>query len=189
MSGIQTLSTRDTGPDDPARAQCTGDHPDGDGKCSESLTAEMDSCPVCDTYTIFKHSKIWKARFCVGEIKTWFQAQAAYFKKQDIDRKTPKTAMGRRLLDPEVIGTHFGREIVRFKTLAQAARWRKIEKNMSRSEIGEVVNRCRGWMDNKGRQKQGHGLLDYILNSCDKFIRERPVVVKEESEFKGLANE
>jgi len=147
----------------------------------------MDRCPVCDTYTVFRYSKIWKRLFCNDEIKTPFLAIDAYFKAQDIDAKTPKTTLGKRLLHPEVIGKDaWGREIARFKTKADAARWRRIERDMSRSEIGEVVNRCRAWMDDTGRQLQGYGLLNYILNSCDKHIRERPVKVKQESAFRGL---
>ena len=189
MSGIQTIFTRDTGPDEPARGQCTADHPDG-GKCCESLTAEMDRCPVCGTCTVFRYSKIWKRLFCNDEIKTPFQAQAAYFKAREVDARTPKTALGKRLLEPEVIGKDkWGRAIARFKTKADAARWRRIEKDMNRSEIGEVVNRCRKWMDDKGHQLQGYGLLNYILNACDKHIRERPVKAEKKSAFEGLQNE
>lgn len=180
--GIQTLRSRDID-GEPAREQCAGNHPSG-GNCAEMLTAEMSRCPVCDTYTIFRYSKIWKRTFCNEKMKTPFAAQAAYFKAQDIDKRTPKTKLGKRLLE-KVGKSVFGHEIVQFKTLADAARWRKIEQAMTYEEIREVF----GWglePNEKGYVKRGYGLLAYILNACDKIIRERPVKVERVSAFEGL---
>ncbi len=182
--GIQTLCARDGGPNEPAREQCGGEHPSG-GSCGEMLTAQKDRCSVCDTYTIFRYSKIWKRTFCNENMKTPFAAQAAYFKAQDIDRRTPKTDLGKRLLE-KVGKSVWGHEIVRFKTLADAVRWRKIERAMTYEEIREVFGRGLAWTDEQGRKLKGYGLLNYILNGCDKHIRERPVKVERTSAFKGL---
>lgn len=185
--GIQTLYSRDI-EGEPAQEQCTGNHPGG-GNCAEMLTAQKDRCPVCDTYTIFRYSKIWKRTFCNEDMKTPFAAQAAFFKAQEIDKRTPQTDLGKRLLS-KVGKSMWGKEITKFKTLADAQRWRRIEAAMKYSEIQPIFHY---WWEFRELGKNGHEvkyrgylLIEIIFKTCEKRIREHPVKVERRSAFEGL---
>jgi hypothetical protein len=187
-AGIQEMTARDEGLDEPAQEQCKGNHPEG-GKCCEMLTAEMNHCPVCNRFTVFSYSKIWKSLYCDEDNPTPRAVRAAYFKAIDGDKKAPKTELGKRLL-AGVGRDRFNREITRFSSQADLIRWRKIEKTMTYTEIQAVFDYWWKWRgrDKQGKpiKKRGHGLLYCVLKGCEKQIRERPVQAEQESVFEGL---
>jgi len=159
--------------------QCGGILDDG-GLCGEPLGDDVDRCPVCGYLVAWKRSKVWTAKF--GKWQP--------FVKRAIS--IPTDALGLRLL--EVIGPNQknGEPIGHFSTPYDLERWRKIIKEMSEDEIRVVFER--GWRkktESNGRlvELRGYGLLNYVLNGCEKYIRERPVEVERESVFEGLGDE
>jgi hypothetical protein len=156
--------------------QCFGALDDG-SLCGEMLSDDVSICPVCGLATAWKNSKLWAAQF----------GKWTVFVKRALC--LPTDDLGKRILKAVGPNQKNGQAIEHFPTPGDLERWRKIIAVLSEDEIREVFKR--GWRDkvkDNGRvvNLRGYGLLAYVLNGCEKVIRERPAEVERESAFGGL---
>ena len=155
--------------------QCYGTL-DGD-LCGEMLADDVNACPVCSYAVAWKGSKVWAAQF----------GKWTVFVKRALC--VPADDLGKRILIAVGPNQKNSKPIEQFPVPYDLTRWQKIIDALSEDEIREVFKR--GWRDKvkeNGRivNLRGYGLLAYVLNGCEKVIRERPVQVERKSAFEGL---
>lgn len=157
--------------------QCYGTLDDA-GLCGEMLADDVNQCPVCGYFVAWKSSKTWAEKFGKWQV----------FTKRILS--TPRDQMGLDLLKAVGANEHNGQPITAFAVPHDLDRWRKISEKMSRGEVREILVKAsrRKTKDKSGRvvELRGYALLNYVLNACEKSIREKPSVVKQASAFEGL---
>ena len=144
--------------------QCHGLHSDG-RLCLHMLDETMSMCPCCGVTLVWTGSKVWTSLYGKASVKL----------KQL--KSTPGDEFGQRLL--VYAGETDNKSIPHFAKPNDLVRWNKIVAAMPQGQIKEVVNRCRG-------KTKGYGLIQYVLNSCDKLIRENKVEQPAEDPFQGM---
>lgn len=148
-----------------------------DGLCGEMLTDDVNCCPVCGSAVAWIGSKVWAAKFGKWQV----------FTKRALC--VPTDDLGKRILGAVGPNEKSGKAIEQFAVPYDLTRWQKIIELLSEDEIREVFKR--GWRDKmRGdgsiASLRGYGLLAYVLNGCEKVIRERPAQVERKSAFEGL---
>ena len=119
--------------------------------CGEMLRQDMDTCPSCKSPVIWHGSKTWQ---------DLFGSPAAAERRL---ASQPTDDLGVELC--ELAGLHS------FPTPYHLARWKKALKVLGRARVEKAVRRCHASIAARGSSTRG--LVEYVLNSVDKEIRQQ----------------
>jgi hypothetical protein len=160
--------------------QCSGVIADDRGKikfCCEMLNDDVRQCEVCGFPVFWRRSKRWAS------------LHGKWHAEMERELAQPRDELGSLLLQ-SLGGSEYNSEpITHFRTAYDLTRWEKIINLMTRDEIREVIKKGRNKRTKvKGRicELRGYGLLNYILNECERIIATRPAQVERRSNFEGL---
>ncbi len=129
-------------------------------ECNEAIAQFEDRCAICDTPVVWRGSKHWR--------QMYGQPSPA----ENLLLRTPSDLAGIDLVAAAGVKA--------FPTPSALVRWEHIIETMSQLKLQSIVSRCHNSL--RGKKNGLRGLIPYVLNSCEKFIREHDTPASEHVE-------